>query len=80
MEGVRTAVFPNLGQSVCWLIDGGAGILKNALDGRRKGPDGVHERVVVVVLGYRDVLFVIFLILKDPGDSLGFFEVGIVEV
>ena len=50
------------------------------LDSRRKGPDGVHEGVVVVVLGYRDILFVIFLILKGPDDSIGVCEVGIVEV
>ena len=61
-------------------IDGGAGISKNPLDGRCKGPDGVYEGVVVVILGDRDVLFVIFLVLKCPGDSLGFCEVGIVEV
>ena len=48
--------------------------------GKRKGPDGVHEVVVVVVLGDRDVLFVIFLILTGPGDSLGVYKVGIVEV
>ena len=50
------------------------------MDGRCKGPDGVHEGVVVVVLEDCDVLFVIFLILKGPGDSLGVCEVGIVEV
>ena len=49
-------------------------------DSRCKGPDGFHEGVVVVVLGYRDVLFVVFLVLKCPGDSLGVCEVGIVEV
>ena len=30
------------------------------MDGRCKGPDGVHEGVVVVVLGDCDVLFFIF--------------------
>ena len=50
------------------------------LDGRCKGPDGDHEGVVVFVLRNHDVIFVIFLILKSPGDSLGFCEVGIVVV
>ena len=50
------------------------------MDGRRKGADRVHEGVVVVVLGERDVLFVIFLVLKGPGDLLKVCEVGIVEM
>ena len=50
------------------------------MNGRRKGPDGVHEGVIVVVLRDRDVLFVVLLIFKSLGDSLGVCEVGIVVV
>ena len=50
------------------------------MDGICKVPDRVHEGFVVGVLGDRDVLFVIFLVLKCPGDLLGVCEIGIVEV
>ena len=50
------------------------------LNGRRKGLDGVHEGIIVLVLRDRDVLFIVFLILKSPGDSLGVCKVGIVVV
>ena len=42
--------------------------MKDSFNDRCKGTDGVHEGVVVVVLGDLDVHFIIFLVLKCPVD------------
>ena len=47
------------------------------MDGGREGPDWVHERIVVVIVRDRDVLFRVFLLLKGPGDSFCVKEVGV---
>ena len=59
------------------VFTGSAGPEKSSMDiamnGIRKGMERVHKGVIVVVLRNRDVLFVVFLILKSSSDSLGIF-------
>ena len=56
----------------------GSEIMRWTVDARYR--TGFMRGLFFVILWDRDDLFVIFLILKSPGDSLGVCDFGIVEV